>query len=666
MREPDFELSADMRLLELQRRALGLPPRERLAWESRSAAEGSLPIPPTPEEPGKTAVLAVEATAHPQGGVIPGALVTFTLSIANEGAVRAGDIAVVAPLPGGGAYRPGSFVWNGRSTYDEVAESFFGSGLDIGALGPAERATFTWKVGVKLGTKPLVVSPRIRAEGVAVIGARPVIVGRREQATTAFADQLSRADLAAYEPKPLIPVDISAVDLPIYELDDEEAMLYEATDAAVSMRRSKRSAEPPADETVEAQPPEMVESTPDVQPRFGDELAAELASTLEPLAPVDEAVPAHVPEQLAPSPAEPAQETPPAGEAPPAERAPSAQEPEPVEASFAELFPDEPEQLAMLDVFDAPATVLSPSPGAMQRPVSAPTPPAPPASPPEPPAAVTPAPVASTPAEPVPAEHTPLAIAPAEAAAVEIAAVDAAAAVETVPAQPVAPAQEAAALREGIVLFGRFDRATIAFFERTFESAKPPTILQHCIFSGALACGTDVTGSDAWTLKRHLDAQSSVLHRIVLHEKLGKREPIADYAGELLASLDELTPVPIEPDRAPAASKDALILSTELSEPTRQVLQRISEERARWDFVKARQLTLGLQAQTIVGDRVDPLVREQLEAALQAYAQASVTMLQKLFVRIRIDRTTGLLFQTEPSLDVAAKTVIAGFKTALE
>lgn len=523
-------MSADMRLLELQRGALGLPPRERHAWETRALAEGSIPIPEAPLEPGRTAVLSIEASAFPDAGVIAGAVVTLSLSVANDGAIPANDVSVGAPLPGGATYRPGTFVWNGRSTYDDVAESFFGPGLAIGALGAGDRATFTWKLGVRLGAKPLVIAPHVRAPGAAVVGARPLVIARKDQPAGAFGAALDRADAAIYEPKPLIPVDIPADELPIYELDEEERLIYEATDAALSTAAPKI-------EPVAATPPEP-----------------KLAAASEP-----EAVP------------EPIASQPPAAEET-VGAVPAQAEPEPA-AEPAVALPPEPEAAA-------PAAV--------------------PAAPP----------------------------------------------------------------REAVVLYGRFDRATVAFFERIFEGTKPPTILQHCIFGGALACAQNAVAADPASLKRHLDAQSQVLHRIVLHEKLGKKEPIAEYAGELLAELDRLAPEPVLP---PAASppKDAIVLSTELSEPTRVVVARIAQERERWDFVRARQLTLALQAQGVADPRVAEDVRPLVEAALRSYAQGSVTVLQKLFVRIRIDRTTGLLFQTDAALDAAAKAVVAALKRAL-
>jgi len=486
MKEPDFDLSADMRLLELQRGALGLPDREKTAWETPSGSNTGLPMPSPPVEApaAQGAVIHVEAAAHPAGGVIPGAVVTLTLSLANDGAVAATGIVAGAPLPGGASYRPGSFLWNGRSSFDDVAETFLGAGLPIGALGPGERASFQWKIGVKLGTKPLVLAPHVRAGGAAVLGARPLSIDRKVTGAGPFSTELAHAEAASNAP-PLIPVDIPVTELPIYELDPEEEIVEEAAHAALSS----------------AVPRQQPEAGPEPQPS-----------------------------------------------------AAAARAPEP----------------------------------------------------------------------------------------------------KREPAKASAP-------REAVALYGRFDRATIAFFERSFSGSKPPSILQHCILASALAC-TEAAGGDVANLKRHLDGQAQVLHRIGLHEKLGKKEPIAEYAGDLVASLEHLKPAAVAAQPLP---KDALLLSTELSAPTVAVLQRITDESGRWDFVKARQLTLALQAESAAVAGIDEALRARIDAALRAYAQASVGVLQKLFVRMRIDRTTGVLQLSEPALDAAARALISAFKLAL-
>ncbi len=486
--DPDFELSADMRLLELQRSALGLAPHDRSSWETRYSGEDISGIETSqrsaarePEAPPSNAILSVEARAKPPGGVIPGAVVTLSLSIANDGAATARGVVAGAPLPGGATYRTGSFLYDGRSAPDDFAEHFFGAGLAIDELHAGSRATFVWKIGVRLGTAPLLLVPQVRATEGAVLGAKPLTIPRKITGTTVFTTELSRADESLFEPKPLIPVEIPVEELPFYELDEEEELVHTAAETALSTAAPKE---------VAPQPPPPSEDVAVVEP----------------------------------------------------------------------------------------------------------------------------------------------------------------------PAKPAEPA------REGVVRYGKFDRTTLVFFERTFLGSKAPTLLQHCIFANALACANEPGGTDRAGLKRHLDAQSQVLHRIVLHEKLGKKEPIAEYAGELLADVNGFSPEAI-PREQRAIASESVALVAELSEPTLAVIARIAHERDRWDFVKARQLTLALQAQR--ANLADDSASAAIENALRVYAQVSMTTLQKLFVRIRIDRTTGLLFAQEPTLDAAARSLLAAFATAI-
>ncbi len=223
------------------------------------------------------------------------------------------------------------------------------------------------------------------------------------------------------------------------------------------------------------------------------------------------------------------------------------------------------------------------------------------------------------------------------------------------------PAPPPEPVREAIRRFAFFEPASLVFFERAFNGSKTPTILQHCLFGGALACALDDSGRDAAGLKRHLDAQAQVLHRIALHEKLGKKAPIGEYAGALLADFEALLPHAVT--KGPTGPAGALVLMTELSEPTAAVVKKLAEDRQRWDFVKARQLALAFQAQS--ARTSDPKHRAAVESALREYAQTSMTTLQKLFVRLRVDRTTGVLAQNEPALDAAARTLHSAMAAAL-
>ncbi len=100
-----------------------------------------------------------------------------------------------------------------------------------------------------------------------------------------------------------------------------------------------------------------------------------------------------------------------------------------------------------------------------------------------------------------------------------------------------------------------------------------------------------------------------------------------------------------------------LVLQAELEPPTLSLLRQMQEDAARWDFAKARQLTLALQGRR-VGAGVSADRVAAADAALRVYSQAASTQLQRFFVRMRIDRTTGLLFVRDETLDSAARVLV--------
>jgi hypothetical protein len=499
-REPDFDESADMRLVELQRSALGIVSPHRGAWESHAATEGSS-VEAEPAQQLHSAVVSVETTATPPGEVIPGAIVTLAMSIANEGAAAARNVRAAAPLPGGAAYRNGSFVRDGRPLLDDAADEFFGTGTLIGTIAPKTRVTFLWKIGVRLGNKPLVIAPIVTAEETAVVGAQPVIISRKADTQTGFAAEVHRFDRALYDE----PATVTE-ELPIYELDEEEIIEHEAAESALSP---------------------LTEYQPGIEP------------PLQPVPPPDQ----------------------------PGEPLPPPTQPAPV-----------------------------PEPGVPEQ-------------------------------EPY------------------------------IPEPPSQPPDVEPAAREAVVLYGRIDRPSIAYFERIFTGSKAPTLLNHFILGGALACTRSFEGEDVAGLRAHMDSQGQLLQRIVLHEKIGKKEPIAEYAGRMLARVDQFEAQTVRESAAPD-DPNIVLLEAELEPPTLGVLRKMQEDSARWDFTKARQLTLALQARRIAAN-ASPEKIEAAQSALRAYAQTAATQLQRFFVRMRIDRTTGLLFARDETLDAAARSLVA-------
>jgi uncharacterized repeat protein (TIGR01451 family) len=505
-KQPDFDESADMRLVELQREALGKTAPPRGSWESRIAGDVSgIDVDPEGTQRLESPVVAVETTATPSADVIPGAIVTLTLALVNEGAGAAQNVRVAVPLPGGAAYRNGSFVRDGRPQLDDAADEIFGPGTLIPSIPAGTRITFLWKIGVRLGNKPLVIAPAVAAERSGVLGAQPIIISRKAGAqSTSFAGDVQRYDRALYD------APTRAGELPFYELDEEETIEHEAAQAALSPAVPKTEYMPPMEPPLPGVPP---------------------------------------PDQPEPMP-------------PPGQPAPD------------------------------------PEPGV---PTEEPSVPPPPEQPPD--------------------------------------------------------VEPAAQIREAVVLYGQLDRPSVTYFERIFSGHKPPTLLNHFILAGALACTRNAVGDDVGALKQHMDAQAQLLQRIVLHEKLGKKEPIGEYAGSMLARVDQFLPAPVLPID-PSQDANVVLLFVELESPTLTLLQKMQSESDRWDFTKARQLTLALQARDVVAN----CDRERMESArnaLRSYAQIASTQLQRFFVRMRIDRTTGLLFAHDETLDAAAQKLVA-------
>lgn len=95
----------------------------------------------------------------------------------------------------------------------------------------------------------------------------------------------------------------------------------------------------------------------------------------------------------------------------------------------------------------------------------------------------------------------------------------------TIPGPPEEPPVIEPAAREAVVLYGRLDRLSVVFFDRTFKGAKAPTLLNHFILGGALACTHAIDGNDVAGLKQHLDAQAQLLSIATNLQTSGRRLP---------------------------------------------------------------------------------------------------------------------------------------------
>jgi hypothetical protein len=221
MNDERFDVSADMRLVELQRKALGVAAPTSTWSRSRhdlphAGAEETAP-------PQLGTILIATLDAQPRSGLIPGALVSIAIAIVNDGSEPGEDVRLTLPLPFDTAYRPGTLTIDGQAAGDEVAGELFAEGLALGAIGPAQRRTVTVKILVDSGLSDITIGPHVLASGGAVVG--PGALSLRRGAA------------------PSAP---TAPERPFYESDAEEA----ASEAV-------ESPEPPAPLVAVLQPREM-------------------------------------------------------------------------------------------------------------------------------------------------------------------------------------------------------------------------------------------------------------------------------------------------------------------------------------------------------------------------------------------------------------------------
>ena len=210
-----FEQSADMRLLELQRKALGIEAPPRPNWSgTHTDMNEAIPLQEDAPPVLRGRRITVDLAATPNAKLIPGAVVTLSLAIHNNGEQSIDGVRVAVPMPGSATYRPGSLQVDQRPLTDADADRFFGESFDVPKLEAGRRLGFVWKISVQPGTKPLVISPRVSAEGAGVTGGAPILLSRGAAPTSSKLPK-------AYAPAQDEP------ERPFYELDAAEERDFE-------------------------------------------------------------------------------------------------------------------------------------------------------------------------------------------------------------------------------------------------------------------------------------------------------------------------------------------------------------------------------------------------------------------------------------------------------
>lgn len=180
-----FERNADMRLLERRHQELGARVADGAARRVGSAfgAESIVPGATAEIAIGEGPRMRLEIAAAPQTGVIPGAIVGVAIDIANDGAAAAPEASLLLSLPLESAYREGSLRIDGEEVIE--GERLFTSGLEVRSLPGSSALKLTFQLQVLPGVGPLILQPRLRTEGVPVVGTVGISIKRGTLAPTA-------------------------------------------------------------------------------------------------------------------------------------------------------------------------------------------------------------------------------------------------------------------------------------------------------------------------------------------------------------------------------------------------------------------------------------------------------------------------------------------------
>jgi hypothetical protein len=265
--EDAYERSADLRLLDLSRRSLGV---SQTASPWRHAGTSRVDLLAEDEAPARPAgpLLLVHFVARPPSGLIAGARLTLAVAIQNEGADDA--VGVVLRIGYGKGIRP--LETDAKRDDDaldaDAVTALFENGLTMGTIRGGERRTVVATAIIEPGIGPVLVEADVRAASAPIIAASPIALERAVPAGQPAAARplpaptsVTTAPVVIPDAAPIAPP-LESTESPFYELEPEEAMVFEAADAAIS----SAARVPPLASVVEvATPTPIVKPIPPVE-----------------------------------------------------------------------------------------------------------------------------------------------------------------------------------------------------------------------------------------------------------------------------------------------------------------------------------------------------------------------------------------------------------------
>jgi uncharacterized repeat protein (TIGR01451 family) len=653
MSDERYDRSADMRLLELQREALGVP---RRVIDSISYTDPD-PLPDTlgaePESYAQSGTILIAATdARPRTALIPGALVTISLSVANDGDAAATNVRMSLPLPVDTSFRPGTLTIDGVPGGDDVAAEFFANGIVVGDIGPGTRTAVSVKLVVELGRNDIILSPQLSAAAGAIVGLRAMRLTRDKTVGRGL-----------------------PVERPFYESDEQEHLV-----------------EPLAPAT--PQPTITVLQPREYPPTIVPAASTEVPSTIfRPVAPIEPKPVSTVLNPVGPAGTTIKPVVPPAAVAKTLAAvteivkpvAPVAAVVQPVTPLPAVLKPVVP--VASIADLLVPAREAAKPVAPVAAVVKPPTPVAPKPA----------APVAATPVGPVVAKpiktvaQKPVPVAKPLAPSVHAKAVTKHVADEKPPPKPRAKPKPKSkskaelqvvealprpkievvrsvddrisfAAQGGPILAVRIDRRRLATLTGLFSGASLGMIAHYLVLN-ALAARDPLPGDGTDTsIAAFVASQEQLLSRALITTRLGKT-PASDSVGAALPAFPP--PLATHADRrgidTPPPGQAMLFRAFQPSEVS--FVQRMLSNESAAPFMRAAQLFIGLCANDVA--LPDEAERRRVAVALTAYAALATAEISRIFLNAKQSGMPALFKATESSFDDAARTVLNALAGAI-
>ncbi len=271
-----FERNADMRLLERRHREVNAAATDGKARRVGGGfgAESIVPGATADVELQDAPLMRVEVAAAPMTGVIPGAVLGVAIDVHNDGNAPGPEATLQCAVPIEAQFRDGSLRLDGREV--TAPEQLFGDGLPIPRLPGASSSKVTFQLHVLPGVSPLILQPRLRAEGVPVVGTVGISIKRGSSTPTA---------MPAQPPPP---------ERPFYELEEDELDEVAGTEASEPIL-------PPV--LIDDAPPPAAPAPAAALPERVAAVAEPLPLPLQHAEPEPEAVPEPEPEPVAVQPA---------------------------------------------------------------------------------------------------------------------------------------------------------------------------------------------------------------------------------------------------------------------------------------------------------------------------------------------------------------------------